>query len=116
MSRERRNRLRLNERAIVESVRQLRSEAPGIGAYKLFLILKGIFPDAVPGRDRFYDIIRRNHLMLKPERRRPRPIPTITTASTRTSPRASHPYVPTACGSPTSRTSKRTAGWFTCTS
>ena len=70
MSRERRNRLRLNERAIVESVRQLRSEAPGIGAYKLFLILKGIFPDAVPGRDRFYDIIRRNHLMLKPERRR----------------------------------------------
>lgn len=70
MSRERRNRLRLNERAIVESVRQLRSEAPGIGAYKQFLILKGIFPDAVPGRDRFYDIIRRNHLMLKPERRR----------------------------------------------
>lgn len=32
--------------------------------------MKDIFPEAVPGRDRFYDIIRRNHLMLKPERRR----------------------------------------------
>lgn len=48
----------------------MRGEAPGIGAYKLFLILKSVFLDAMPGRDRFYGIINRNGLMLKPERRR----------------------------------------------
>ncbi|MGN0351036.1 MAG: IS3 family transposase [Roseburia sp.] len=70
VSREKRNRLRLNERMIVDKVRELRSEAPGIGAYKMFLILKSIFPDAIPGRDKFYEIIHKNNLMLKPERRR----------------------------------------------
>ena len=55
---------------ITGEVRRLRGESPGIGAYKLFLILKGIFPDAMPGRDRFYSIVHRHGLMLKPERRR----------------------------------------------
>lgn len=36
----------------------------------MFLILKDIFRDAMPGRDKFYKIINRNGLMLKPERRR----------------------------------------------
>ena len=54
----------------MEQVRQIRSEAPGIGAYKMFVILKDIFSDIMPGRDRFYKIINKNNLMLKPERRR----------------------------------------------
>lgn len=54
----------------MEHARLLRSEAPGIGAYKMFVILKAIFLDAMPGRDWFYEIINKNGLMLKPERRR----------------------------------------------
>ena len=54
----------------MEQARQIRSEAPGIGAYKMFLILKDIFLDAMPGRDKFYKIINKNGLMLKPERKR----------------------------------------------
>ena len=54
----------------MDHARQLREEAPGIGAYKMFIILKDIFLDVMPGRDRFYKIITENGLMLKPERRR----------------------------------------------
>jgi len=60
----------LTEKKIVEQAHQIRSEAPGIGAYKMFVILKAIFSDIMPGRDRFYKIINKNGLMLKPERRR----------------------------------------------
>ena len=41
-----------------------------MGAYKMFVILKDIFLDVMPGRDKFYKIINENGLMLKPERRR----------------------------------------------
>ena len=51
----------------MDHARQLREEAPGIGAYKMFIILKDIFLDVMPGRDRFYKIITENGLMLKPE-------------------------------------------------
>ena len=54
----------------MEHARQLRAAAPGIGAYKMFIILKVIFLDSMPGRDKFYEIINRNGLMLRPERRR----------------------------------------------
>ena len=54
----------------MEQARQLRDEAPGIGAYKMFLILKDIFQDVMPGRDKFYKIMHKNKLMLKPERKR----------------------------------------------
>ena len=47
----------------MEQARQIRSEAPGIGAYKMFVILKDIFLDAMPGRDKFYKIINKNGLM-----------------------------------------------------
>ena len=60
----------MTEKKIVDHARQLREEAPGIGAYKMFIILKDIFLDVMPGRDRFYKIITKNGLMLKPERRR----------------------------------------------
>lgn len=36
----------------------------------MYLMLKSIFPEEMPGRDKFYEMIHRNHLMLKPERRR----------------------------------------------
>ena len=54
----------------MEQARQLREEAPGIGAYKMFVILKDIFQDVMPGRDKFYKIMHKNKLMLKPERKR----------------------------------------------
>lgn len=60
----------LLECQIVEVVQQLRSEAPGIGAYKLFLILRDIFGSRMLGRDRFYELMHRKHLMLPPLRRR----------------------------------------------
>lgn len=51
-------------------VRQIRSEAPGIGAYKLFLMLRSIYSDKMVGRDKFYFLMNKYHLMLPPERRR----------------------------------------------
>lgn len=54
----------------MEQARQIRAEAPGIGAYKMFVMLKDVFQEAMVGRDRFYKIINMNGLMLKPERRR----------------------------------------------
>ena len=54
----------LHENAIVSMVREIRSVAPGMGAYKLFLMLKDIFGENMPGRDRFYDLMHRRHLML----------------------------------------------------
>lgn len=58
------------EREILRKVREIREIAPGIGAYKMFLILKGIFLSEMPGRDWFYSLVHRHHLMLKPQRRR----------------------------------------------
>lgn len=55
---------------IVSAVKSIRSQAPGIGAYKLFLILHDTFPREMPGRDAFYRIMHENHLMLKPGKRR----------------------------------------------
>ena len=51
-------------------VNEIRAEAPGIGAYKLFLILRQTFEGRMVGRNRFYDFMHRHHLMLTPERRK----------------------------------------------
>ncbi len=55
----------------MESVREIRSEDPGIGGYKLWLMMVSLFGrDFVPGRDRFFSILRRRGLMLsKPKPR-----------------------------------------------
>ena len=58
------------ESSIVSMVQEIREEAPGIGAYKLHLMLKQIYPDQMVGRDKFYSLMNKNHLMLPPERRR----------------------------------------------
>ena len=67
-----------HERKVIDAVREIRSEDPGIGGYKLWLMLIAMFGrDFVPGRDRFFVLMHRKGLML------PKPKPTATT-STRT--------------------------------
>ena len=65
-----------HEKNVVAAVREIRDEDPGIGCYKLWLMLIAMFGrDFVPGRDRFFVILRRRGLML------PRPKPRHTTNS-----------------------------------
>ena len=64
------NERHLLECNVVNMVREIRSEAPGIGAYKIFLILRDIYRNKMMGRDRFYDLMYRKGLMLSPSRRR----------------------------------------------
>ena len=64
------------ERKAIEAVREIRSEDPGIGGYKLWLMLISMFGRGfVPGRDRFFVLLRRKGLML------PKPKPRHTTNS-----------------------------------
>ena len=77
MSREKRAARELTESEIVGTVSELRSQAPGIGAYKLFLILKGVYGGRMCGRDAFYRLMHERGL--------------IRGVSTRTWPRASVP-------------------------
>ena len=65
-----------HEKKVVDAVREIRDEDPGIGCYKLWLMLISMFGrDFVPGRDRFFVILRRRGLML------PKPKPRHTTNS-----------------------------------
>ena len=64
------------ETKVVGAVREIREEDPGIGGYKLWLMLIAMFGRAfVPGRDRFFVLLRRKGLML------PKPKPRHTTNS-----------------------------------
>ena len=66
----------LSERRILETVACIRSEDPGIGCRKLWLMLRSVYGvDAVPGRDSFFRLLRRRGLVL------PRPKPRRTTNS-----------------------------------
>ena len=59
------------ERQLVRDVRDIREEDLGIGAYKLWLMLKDMYGgDYVMGRDCFYVLLRRHHLMLSPPKPR----------------------------------------------
>ena len=59
------------EREIVKNVREIREEDPRIGCYKLWLMLINLFGrDYMPGRDRFFVILRRHGLMLPPPKPR----------------------------------------------
>lgn len=60
----------LLETNVVEMVVQIRIEAPGIGAYKLFLILNHVYEHKMMGRDKFYELMHRKSLMLPALRRR----------------------------------------------
>lgn len=61
---------KFNATFIVDSVREIRKEAPMIGGYKLFLMLQFLYPDRMMGRDSFYRLLHKNHLMLKPVSKR----------------------------------------------
>ena len=64
------------ERRVLASVRSIRTEDPRIGGYKLWLMLIGMYGrEHVPGRDRFFVMLRRRGLML------PKPKPRHTTNS-----------------------------------
>ena len=60
----------LTETTIIRIVAEIRNEDPGIGAYKLFVMLKELYAEKMSGRDKFYDLLRHHHLMLKPQRKR----------------------------------------------
>lgn len=62
----------LSERSILEKVEAIRSEAPGIGCRKLWLMLCSVFGrELMPGRDRFFRLLRRRGLVLaRPKPRR----------------------------------------------
>lgn len=60
----------VQEHQIVESVRDVRSQDPGIGGYKLFLILRAIFESRFVGRDKFYELLHKYGLVLRREKTR----------------------------------------------
>ncbi len=66
----------VRERRVIDAVREIRAEDPGIGGYKLWLMLIAMFGrDSVQGRDSFFALLRRKGLML------PKPKPRHTTNS-----------------------------------
>ena len=68
--------IKLSERGVLETVAGIRSEDPGIGCRKLWLMLCSVFGrDRMPGRDAFFRLLRRRGLVL------PRPKPRRTTDS-----------------------------------
>ena len=63
-------RMPLHSGRVIREVRSVREQDPGVGAYKLFFMPHDVFGGRVMGRDRFYSVLRRNGLMLPPQRRR----------------------------------------------
>ena len=50
---------------MLDTVREIRAEDIRIGGYKLWLMVKDIFPEGwIPGRDNFYKLLSQNHLTL----------------------------------------------------
>lgn len=59
------------ERVIVENIHEIRKEDPGIGGYKLWVMLTALFgAKFIPGRDSFFALLRRYRLMLPPPKPR----------------------------------------------
>ena len=73
VNKEKRKRRELSEAEVITTVKEIRGQAPGIGAYKLFLMLRELYPEEMKGRDWFYRLMHENDLMLKPMRRRHTP-------------------------------------------
>ena len=48
---------------MVAVIKEIREQAPGTGAYKLFLMLKSTFADKMVGRDKFYKLMRTHQLI-----------------------------------------------------
>ena len=59
------------ENIICSAVNDYRSDDPGIGGFKLYLMLCDLYGrDQMMGRDSFYKLLRRKKLMLKPSKGR----------------------------------------------
>ena len=59
------------DKVILDNVREIREEDPGIGGYKLWLMLTEVYGRAlIPGRDSFFTLLRRHQLMLPPRQAR----------------------------------------------
>lgn len=70
------------ERVIMGNVREIRKEDPGIGGYKLWVMLCALFGSGfMPGRDSFHTLLRRHHLMLPLVKSAIRQTPTTATIS-----------------------------------
>ena len=53
---------------VVEFVRDKRNRMPRLGGKKLYHLLKEELNKLGVGRDKFFDILRVNHLLIKPKR------------------------------------------------
>lgn len=60
----------MEESEIIKITSDVREEAPGIGGYKLFLILKEVYSSNMVGRDKYYKLLHKHGMMLKPQRKR----------------------------------------------
>ena len=59
------------DKVILDNVREIRDEDPGIGGYKLWLMLTELYGrKLIPGRDSFFTLLRRHQLMLPPRKAR----------------------------------------------
>lgn len=59
------------DKVILDNVREIREEDPGIGGYKLWLMLTELYGrELIPGRDSFLTLLRRHQLMLPPRKAR----------------------------------------------
>ena len=59
------------DKIILDNVREIRDEDPGIGGYKLWLMLTELYGrKLIPGRDSFFTLLRRHQLMLPPRKAR----------------------------------------------
>lgn len=59
------------DKVILDNVREIREEDPGIGGYKLWLMLTELYGrELIPGRDSFFTLLRRHQLMLPPRKAR----------------------------------------------
>jgi transposase InsO family protein len=56
---------------LIADVQEIRSEDPRIGGYKLWLMLCAVYgKENLPGRDKFFELLRRHGLMLPPPKPR----------------------------------------------
>jgi len=56
------------EQTVLQAVRSVRQDLPGIGMMKLYVIIKDVFGDSMPGRDWFLRLMRVNGLTQKKKR------------------------------------------------
>lgn len=67
-SRKRVEQHRIRAERVVALVKSVRNRMPRLGGKKLYHILKGDLSDMGVGRDKLFDILRANHLLIKPKR------------------------------------------------